>query len=114
MDLNNLDHPLLTNQPIFSSEQLTQDVEHHFAAQDPVEEKIPVNGVQEDVTYKVVSKTLLTSAFPLLIMSFFNGNIVYHYLKSQGEVKILGAYGLGNNLINIIAVAVFMSMNEGF
>lgn len=55
---------------------------------------------EEDISYKRISLKMITSALPVYIstcITFLNGNIAFHFLKTRGDINILGAYGLGNS-----------------
>jgi len=70
----------------------------------------------QDLSFKQTLKKLLLSTLPLTIttaVSFFNETITLHCLKFNSDIKVQGAYGLAGTVMNIFAMAVFISLNVG-
>ena len=115
MDDKSLNDPFLSNSETPISNQLHQETSLDATGQKNVTDE-PTPASEEDISYKKITKILILSTLPVIatnIVIFFNESVVFHFLKSQGDLYALGAYGLGGNLLSVISIAVFISMNIG-
>ena len=76
--------------------------------------KLPT--AESSSTFKQALKTLIADTIPLIIIYlaiFSVRNLSLHFIKEKNNIRLTSAIGVGNTLLNIVGLAVFMSLNAG-
>jgi len=67
-------------------------------------------------TFTEALRTLFINTIPLVIVYlalFTVRNLSLHFIKEENDNNLTSAIGIGNTLLNVVGLAVFMSLNAG-
>ena len=71
---------------------------------------------KQDISTTTMIKKLIISSLPVILtnmITYLNRTVTLHFLKSAGDLELLGAYGLAGSLITLVSLAIFTSLSTG-
>ena len=88
---------------------LSASLKHNVAAPVLFELEAPIS-------FRKTLKTLIVNTLPLILVYIANfsvRNLSLHFAKERNNTHLTNAIGIGNTLLNVVGLAVFISLNIG-